>query len=253
MKLKVISFNILCADFKDERSVANRAPRLISLLKSCDADVIGLQEYTPLWESYITSALGDEYEIYNVWRGNEESTPILWKKDKFECLKKSRFWFSDTPENMSGWHDNVFPCNRICEYAVLQDKQSKKCFTFMNTHLGFGDELQVKCVRLLTEYANKISEFPTLVTGDFNMTPYSPAYSEMTKSFVDVSAGTDKADFLTTHNYEPEIRAKKPNDFHIDYCFVKNGATPLLYGILDQRVDGLYPSDHFGLYIELDT
>ena len=49
MELKVVSFNIRCCDDKDGHSIAERAPRLKSILHSVDADLIGFQECRHDW------------------------------------------------------------------------------------------------------------------------------------------------------------------------------------------------------------
>ena len=61
MKLKVISFNIRCMDDKDGHSVKERAPRLRKVIEPYAPDVMGFQEYTPLWESHIEEQFGEEY------------------------------------------------------------------------------------------------------------------------------------------------------------------------------------------------
>ena len=251
MNLKVISFNIRCCDDDNGNSVKERAPRLSAVVNSYDADVIGFQEYTPLWEEYVDKYFCNNYELFNVYRDNIgwlESAPILWKKDKFNCLNKGCFWLSDTPEVMSnGW--DLLGYNRICLYAVLQDKTSGKTFTVMNTHFGFGDECHIKSIQLIKKYAQTISNNPTSITGDFNMQPTSLGYKEITKSyFNDVNALTvnDKSD--TFHGY------KLPNKVgeHIDYCFINNKIKPINYKIITDAVNGQYPSDHYGVYSELE-
>ena len=120
MELKVISFNIRCCDDPHGHAVVERAPRLADAVIPYDADLIGFQEYKPRWEEHIEKYFGDKYEIFNKYRDDErrESAPILWKKDKFECLEKGYFWLSDTPDEPSdGW--DVLGHKRICEYAIL--------------------------------------------------------------------------------------------------------------------------------------
>jgi endonuclease/exonuclease/phosphatase family metal-dependent hydrolase len=250
MKLKVISFNIRCCDDKDGNTVAQRAPRLSTVTEPYDADVIGFQEYTPLWEEHIAKYYGDKYEIFNIYRtntGHIESPPMLWKKDKFECIKKGCFWLSDTPEVMSGGWD-TYGHNRTCEYAILKDKESGKKFTFMNTHFGFGNENQIKSAKLICDYADKLSDLPTFVTGDFNATPASDAYAEMVKRFTDSNGATVNDRRSTYHGYDPSVA----RDEHIDYCFVNEKIKPVALRIIDETVEGKYPTDHFGVYIELD-
>lgn len=247
MELKVISFNIRCCDDKDGNAICERAPRLAEITKKYDADVIGFQEYTVPWEKEI-GKFYPEYEIYNKYRSVHEleGAPILWKKDKFELLDKGHFWLSDTPEVESRGWDALYNCYRICEYVILKDKESGKVFTYMNTHYGFGDKGQIDSSNLIYEYSRKISTNPTFVTGDFNMRPDSLGYKEMIKHFTDVNEATINDRRTTYHGYGAV------NDEHIDYCFIDGKIKPLSLIIIDELVDGKYPTDHYGLFVRLD-
>ena len=250
MELKVISFHIRCADDKDGHSIPERAPRLASVTLPLDADLIGFQEYVPKWEELIERYYGEKYDVFNKYRSesNPESAPILWKKDSFELIDKGYFWLSDTPEVESRGWDERYNCYRICEYVILKPKNGEPPFTFMNTHFGFGDGCQTKSARLIYDYSKRISEYPTFVTGDFNMTPYSAGYAEMTKYFTDVNAATAGSKVQTFHGYCPERYA----DSHIDFCFVNDKVRPVSWELIDGRIEGKYPSDHYGLFVKLE-
>lgn len=247
MEIKIISFNIRCCDDKDGHSIKERAPRLARVTSKYDADLIGFQEFTVPWEEEIAN-LYPEYEMFNKYRAKEEleGAPILWKRDKFECVDKGYFWLSDTPEVESRGWDSLYNCWRMCEYVILKHIESGKVFTFMNTHFGFGDKGQVDSAKLIYEYSKKISQNPTFVTGDFNMTPSSVGYGEMIKHFVDVNAVTEKNWDTTYHGYGTV------DDAHIDYCFINEGIKPISLKLLDEKIEGKYPSDHYGLFIKLD-
>lgn len=247
MKLKIISFNIRCCDDKDRNSIKERAPRLAEITKKYDADIIGFQEFTVPWEDEI-ARLYPEYEMFNMYRSKSEleSAPILWKKGKFECLKTGNFWLSDTPEVESRGWDSLYNCWRMCEYVILKHIESGKVFTHMNTHFGFGDKGQVDSSRLIYEYSKKISQNPTLLTGDFNMTPESKGYCEMVKHFTDVNAVTINDRRTTYHGYG------RVDNEHIDYCFINEKIKPLSLKIIDETIEGKFPSDHYGLFVELD-
>ena len=250
MRIRVISFNIRCVSDENGNSIQERAPRLFAVTAPYDADVIGFQEYTPLWEDSINQYFSDKYAFFNQYRtdtGWLESTPILWKKEKFDCLKRGYFWLSDTPEIMSGgWDEEKH--NRICLYVILKDKKDGKTFAFMNTHLGFGEENQVKSVRLIHQYMEKFSLYPTFITGDFNMTPFSRPYAEMVKKMADVNELTVKDRRSTYHGYN------RQNNFveHIDYCFIDKNVKPIACKIIDELVENKFPSDHYGIYTELE-
>ena len=247
MKLKVVSFNIRCQDDENGHSIIERAPRLKTILDDVDADIIGFQECRNDWETIIPNDYGDKYEIFLVHRGDDESNPMLWRKDKFDCLKKGVFWLSDTPEKISKGWDERFDCYRICMYAILQDKHSGKKFCFMNTHYGFGDKCQTDSSDLIYKYNKQITDLPTLITGDFNMFPSTLGYKQVTKYYRDVNKATLNYTGTTFHNYAPETENE-----HIDYCFINEKIKPINTVLLDQNFYGKYPSDHFGLYFELE-
>ena len=248
MELKVISFNIRYCDDKDGHSIKERAPRLLEVTKKYDADIIGFQEFTPPWEKEIPN-LYPEYDMFMLYRSKSEleAAPILWKRDKFELLDKGNFWLSDTPEVESRGWDALYNCWRMCEYVILKHKETGKLITHMNTHYGFGDKGQVDSSKLMYEYSKKISSNPTFLTGDFNMRPDSAGYKEMVKHFTDVNGATANDRRTTYHGYG------KVNDEHIDYCFINEKIKPISLKLIDELVDGKYPSDHYGLFVELDV
>lgn len=247
MELKVISFNIRCCDDPNGNSIKERAPRLAEITEKYDADIIGFQEYTVPWEEEI-ERLYPQYDIFCKYRSvNElEAAPILWKRDKFQLLDKGYFWLSDTPEVESRGWDELYNCWRMCEYVILKHIESGKVFTHMNTHYGFGDKGQTASSKLIYEYSKKISENPTFVTGDFNMRPDSAGYIEMVKHFTDVNGATINDRRTTYHGYG------KVDDEHIDFCFIDSKIKPISLKIIDETVDGKYPTDHYGLFIKLD-
>lgn len=251
MKISVISFNIRCCDDPDGNSIAERAPRLSFITSQYNADVIGFQEYRPAWEPHIKKYYGDKYDIFVKYRNETvdiEAAPILWRRDKFDCIKTGFFWLSDTPEVESRGWDELYNCYRMCVYVILKDKASGNIFTVMNTHFGFGDKGQISSAKLIFDYSQKISPFKTFVVGDFNMTPDSVGYATMIKNFIDVNACTARNTITTFHNYHPET----VKDEHIDYCFIDKNIISLNQEIITDTVDGKYPSDHYGLYIELE-
>ena len=244
--LTIVSFNIRAHNDFDENSIKERAPRLYQVVSKSNPDIIGFQEFSPNWEQYIEEYFSDTYDMFNKYRNEVtdiESAPILWRKDKFECADTGYFWLSDTPEEESRGWDEEYNCYRMCEYVILKELDTEKQFVVMNTHFGVGDDGQVKSAELIYEYSKKISDYPTIVLGDFNATPDMAAYKKMSALFTDVNAVTAKDWSQTYHGYDPEANA----DQHIDYCFVNDKVTPITQKILNELVEGKYPSDHYGL------
>ncbi|MBQ8893155.1 MAG: endonuclease/exonuclease/phosphatase family protein [Clostridia bacterium] len=248
--MKVVSFNIRCANDKDGHSVAERAPRVKALIEKYDPDLIGFQEVVPRWMEHIPGDYGDTYELFHKYRDEVtdiEGCSILWKKDKFECLDKGYFWYSDTPEIPSrGW------CSwghyRICMWVKLRDLTNGAEFHFFNTHFGFSDQCHIDSVRLIRDHIRHLGAKAVVLTGDFNMTQNGPGYRDMTQFLVDVNKATANDISITCHGYNPD-RTGIP----IDFCFVTpNTMHPVSYHKMDERFDGKFPSDHYGLFCEVE-
>lgn len=243
MTLNVLSFNILCVDHPIGGTIPERACRVQTVTAPLEPDLIGFQEATPVWLEILNRNYGSDYAIYNVYRSEEspESTPIAWKKEKFQCLDKGNLWYSDTPEVESAGWDELYKCPRILTWAKLRERSSGLEFCFVNTHFGFGDECQKKSVGILKDFALRMG-VPCVITGDFNMEIDSAGYREMVTAFEDVNARTVNDLGPTYHGFEPETLGE-----HIDYCFITRNIRPVAFQVLRQLVDGKYPSDHYAL------
>ena len=251
MKINVITFNIRCCNDPDGHAIEERAPRLAEITARYAPDILCFQEYRPRWEAHIEKFYGEAYDMFLKYRNETvdiEASPILWRKDKFSCLRTGYFWLSDTPDEESRGWDEKYNCYRMCVYCILKENATGKVFTVMNTHFGFGDDCQVKSVKLIDEYRQAISEYPTFVTGDFNMKPDSMGYGEMSGRLRDVNVLTDNDYTTTYHNYRPEA----VTDMHIDYCFVDEYVVPLRRKLITDTIDGKFPSDHYGIFVELE-
>lgn len=249
--LKVITFNIKCGG-SDIYSIEHRAPLVKEVVERYDGDLIGFQEATPKWMEFIEKDYGEEYEILNQYRAKDslESTPLLFRKSRFECLDHGHFWLSETPSIESGVWDN-YGYNRVCVWAKLRDKQEGTTVAFFNTHYGFGDENQLKSGKLILSYMKAMKADACILTADFNMYPTSPGYKQLTAELTDVNAATVNDMRNTYHGYAPEKRAHlKP----IDFCFVTpDTVTPITSKRIDDLVNGEFPSDHFGVYSEIQV
>lgn len=246
--LKVVSFNLRCANDPNGNSIDERAPRLKTVLEKYDADLYGFQEVTPCWLEHLTADYGADYEIFNQYRAEHslESTPILWRRSRFSCLDRGYFWLSDTPDIESkGW--DSWGCYRICMWVKLFDRQEGNTFLFFNTHYGFSDPCQVASGNLILERMRAMDADATILTGDFNMRQDAPGYQVLAEKLTDVNMATAKDLRTTFHGYKPEEQ-----DSLIDFCFVTPETVKCIAGKrMDDTVNGMFPSDHFGVYSEI--
>ena len=246
MELKILSFNIRCTNDPDGHSIPERAPRVASILQKYAPDIVGMQEYHRRWEPSWDALSDPAYEELIVDRGDGEGNVLRWRRDRFQAVKKGHFWFADNPDAPATDWDEKYHKPRICAYAVLKDKSTDKIFTFMNVHYGFGSAGHIKNAKLLAVYARKLGGCPTVIAGDFNMQPETAGHQAMKANFLDVNEATARLTEPTFHGYGNRQGSL------LDYCFVSSGVKPCAYALVTETFDGKYPSDHYGICMQLE-
>ena len=246
--ITVITQNVRYCDDPDGNSITRRAKRLGELVEMYQPDIIGTQEVTVPWDTFFKAKYADSYGMVGAHDGGFDSTSgnkvaILYKLDRFELLESDTFWLSDTPQEVSKLEDSK--TKRICTWALLKDKTNEKTFLMCNTHLDtVSDEVRLAQYKVIAEVlADKIAQYPTILTGDLNATPDSIVYTEVNTIFSDPhTSAKNKADTgnYTYHGYGKE------SDYRIDYCFYNDGLVAEDYRILTEQFDG-YVSDHYGV------
>ncbi len=141
------------------------------------ADIIGLQE---VWDKngQVTDVINGLDEKY-AWSGIADNgtmsfnlgksyVPILYKKDRFNCLDQGVFWLSETPDVPSTHSDTTY--TRIATWVILYDKKVARNYFVLNTHLdhisatarGYGAKLIMSRLEQLAD------SLPVIVMGDMN-------------------------------------------------------------------------------------
>lgn len=246
--LVVMSYNIRCAcePDTDEHAWLFRAPYLIDEIRNASPDIIGFEEvkkeqYPLLKENLIG------YDSVIVYRDSvpwTEGVPIFYRSDLFECLSTDTFWLSETPEKESSSWGSAF--YRIATYVILKSKETGKKFLFVSTHLDNESELaRSEGMKVIIA---KISDFhlPIILSGDFNSHPNSLAYQEAKAVLNDTFIGFNDANKATFNDYG----RNGYDPIRIDYVFVSSSFEVLNAKVID-KVDGIYPSDHFPLCVTL--
>ncbi len=260
--LKLMDYNIRCANdgfneiTNSSNNIADRAPRLITVINKYQPDLIGLQEAVPAWISALQTNLVDTgtYEMVYKYRAETtatslEATPILWNAEKFECLDSGYFWLSDTPDVESNtWGGTHF---RICNWVKLKVKKTGKEFLYFNTHLT--GSLGVQSAELILERAAAMggfTKYPVFLSGDFNNEPFTDAYNTFATKFIDFNdaLGFDWA--YTNNGYNAREDSSSSNHI-IDYVWYSTDQViPYEYRVLNEQIGGGYVADHRGLFVE---
>ncbi len=246
--VRAVTFNLKCSGI-GKTSVGFRERLLIAQLKEYDADSIGFQEATPEWLCFLKKGLTDYAYVGRTRDDGEaigEANPVFYKKDKFNLIDYDTFWLSKTPDRVgsSDWNSS---CNRICTWALLENRETKERYVHFNTHLDHKSPLaRDEQINVVFSRLNKyIKDYPVVLTGDFNAFEDSSVYSRITSVLGDARyLAPVTTDMFTFHDYGE--RAER-----IDFVFVNSAFEPLVFHVIDDKILDFYLSDHFGIFVDL--
>lgn len=252
MKIKIISQNVRHCNDGEGHMVADRIPRICSLIDKYDPDVVGFQEVREKWLNAFTEHFGDRYEIHHKYRSEygAEAATMMWRKSRFDCVEKGYFWLSPTPHIMSHSWDigSGYDDFRICMWATLRDKETGHTFTYFNTHYSFGDERHIRSNQLIRDHIREKHIDAAIMTADYNFSNTSAGYRDMVRYMGDLNVDTVN-DPRTTFTGYKEGRVGSPIDF---IFYTKGTVKPITYHLMDEMFDGYFASDHFGIYGEIE-
>lgn len=259
--IKVITFNIRYDNPRDSLNAwPNRKEIVIGFLKEEKPDLFGLQE--ALWHQYATidSALKGNYISMGVGRDDGqkkgEMNPLFVNSNRFEIVRGNTFWLSEAPDvpGSKGWGASL---PRIVTWVELKEKPSGGTLYYFNTHFAHdSDSARVMSAGILLNEVKKIAGYNRFViTGDFNMTPDSRAYSILTQ------AGNDNPLILDSYKITETTPAgplptfngwsDTPRGNRIDYIFVKNGMKVKSISTVVRKKGPVFISDHWPVVAEV--
>ena len=223
-----------------------RKDDLIALLRRLDMDVFGFQEvhgrpYRELCAGLKEWDLVDDYDV---------STPVAYRKSRFDLVKKGVFWLSETPDvpRSMGWGAKYI---RSCLYLILKDKQSGRKLCFVNTHTDhIAVKARVEGMKLIMERMKSFSEgLPVVFVGDHNDGPKSEMTAIARKFLKDARDVSEKKDPGPINTYHAFGRAKPRERLRVDYIYVSDGIRVRDFVTHGDKRPGMdrYPSDHYPL------
>jgi endonuclease/exonuclease/phosphatase family metal-dependent hydrolase len=264
--IRVMCFNIRLNTPADSANAwPHRKDMVASMMRFHRADLTGVQEALKDQMDDLANLL-PEFGRMGVGRddGKEagEYSAIFYLKERFAVLEQKTFWLSETPEKPGslGWDA---ACVRIVTWAKFKDKNTGKIFYHFNTHFDhMGERARQESAKLLLRKAAEVSKStPMMITGDFNATESSPVYAILT-----ATTTNDRTQDASPLLFDARYISKLPHHgadwtFHgfdtvahrprIDYIFVNKRMKVQRHGILTDRWNDRYPSDHLPVLAEI--
>lgn len=242
--MSAMSFNIYCA-----KLTTDRMNRVITMMSKYTPDTIGIQEATLQWINYLNSNLGSKYAIVGCGRDggtSGEYSAIMYNKHVFNLVDSGTRWLSDTPLSVSKYSESLY--NRIMTYALLERKDNGERMLVINTHLDYptnSTALRVKQYNVIQSFINSYTDYPTIITGDFNDQPGSSVYNTVTSNgFYDSAKNAAvRYEASTFTNFGAASQT-------LDYAFFSANDYDLrYYKVCNEMINGDYPSDHHPVYV----
>lgn len=254
-RYKIATFNIRYDNRNDSGNLwVDRKPIVASLVKFHDFDIVGTQEVLKNQLDDLSGLLKG-YQKTGVGRDDGkdkgEHEAIFFKKDKFILLQHGDFWLSETPEKPGpGWDARL---NRICTWALLQDKQSRKRFYVFNVHFDHqGIQARKESSNLmLTKIKSIAGNNPVVLTGDFNGDHQSEWYLTLANSGLLRDALKDVAQPYFNNGSFNSFGKSLAHHSVIDHIFISKDFTATKWGVLTDSYQGKFPSDHFPVVAEV--
>jgi len=187
-----------------------------------------------------------------------EYTPIFYDSTKFIALQSGTFWLSATPEKPSkGWDAAL---NRICTYALLQNKLNEELTWVFNTHFDHvGVEARLHSAELILDQIAELlqkQDAPVLLIGDFNMEDTDKGIELIAARFKDFSCVQvpDGKRRKKIHEicFPPTFNGftkDQNDDKRIDYIFGSEKIIPLECRVIETKFGLSFPSDHFPVLV----
>ena len=254
----VMSFNVYVSSFNDART-----RRVIDTILENTPSVFGVQEASVAWMNALKNGLNGLYAYVGVGRdrgGSGEHSAIFYRTDKFNLIQSGTKWLSNNPNEEGSYctytdpvtgkvHYANFP--RIMTYAILERKTDGVRFLYVNTHLDhngnnsheIAEGVRQAQIEILIAEIKKLGDYPTIVTGDFNVSPGASAYTTMIAGgYLDSSLVAKEGEVKPTYN-------GMDNDYEgaiIDYIFVSPNLAEAVetYTVCPSKRDGQWISDH---------
>ncbi|MFZ0565840.1 MAG: endonuclease/exonuclease/phosphatase family protein [Chlamydiales bacterium] len=277
--LRIMSFNMLFnypaieSRLDPENRWELRKSRLIEYLRWADADIIGSQELLKGQIDEVMSVIGNTYCYYGNIESEEEKeekeiTAIFYRKNRLKLLEGKTYYYSNIPCEVS---QNHYSRKNSVTFCRFQDLRNGKQLAICNTHLTFRcaeERYYEGCsLRQLINILN--NSIPLFVVGDFNTFPFRqqldlPFFDgDGIESLIKGNSLEDsryRAIFghfgpIATTNYCSEKQKTFCGEGQpgviLDHIFVNSRVKVVTHGIDPARVNGLFPSDHFPVIVDV--
>lgn len=260
---KVITLNLRKdsrLDFKNRWQY--RRSLVADFIRNSGACIIGVQELLPSMKEDMSQALKD-YTLFGDGRSKtrcDEHSDIIVKNADVEVDFSRTIWLSKHPNKLgSRAFLAVFP--RICTMCEVTFRDSGRQIRVFNAHFDHISKwARILSVKIIWEYIDKfqaIEPMPTVLMGDFNVTPNNPLIQRIRQNkhtyrrvhLVDAYefCNANGIPVNTYHGFRGRVEGHR----QLDYIFVSEDLQIVNTYVDRTEYGGKYLSDHYPIVATL--
>jgi len=250
--IRIMTYNIRYASENPGEEWSVRKDNVAEMIRFQKPDIFGLQEALKMQVEFFETEFPG-YSWVGVGRGDGklegEYSPVFFN-DRFSLIEGKTFWLSPTPELPSQGWDAVF--NRIVTDVSLLDNNTGDTLYVFNTHFDhIGKKAREKSAELILDRLNRLEQRSAkILMGDFNVTDTAKAYTILNgstmKDAIELSKFNNYGTSFTFNGFNHDaISGRK-----IDHIFVNDEIDVQHHGIIGDKINNLYPSDHMPVIID---
>ncbi|AYF43335.1 endonuclease/exonuclease/phosphatase family protein [Halobacteriovorax sp. BALOs_7] len=248
-KFTVITSNIRFDNPADgEHDWHNRRKLLACAINGYHPDIIGTQEG---WQPQLKDLEGllqglKIVEENRQWIDDRMYPSIYYRPSKFKLIHSGDIWLSETPYiAASKSFGSAFP--RVCTWAILEARANNKKFFVVNAHLDhLKTNTRQEQINVLINEINRLrSDYPVILTGDFNESPFEQVRSIINQRIPEL------IDPWLEHKHEEceshhSFKGQREDGSRIDWILCSKDKLKCEEILMHkEESDGIYPSDHF--------
>lgn len=255
MKIKVATSNIRFANPKDGiHDWPNRREVLAHFLNDFGPDLLATQEGREGQIRDLHTILNNLEMVDRSWITERMYPTLFYNPKKLELLDSGDIWLSETP-NIPGSKsfDSAFP--RLCTWAKFKIIESHFTFFKLNCHLDhIRKKTRFSQINVLIDEFQKINSenLPFIFSGDFNESPFETvreAINGRLGGIVDPWSLLNLEECPTHHNFGGDLQSGN----RIDWILYKGPFQANKLELKKGHIEGIYPSDHHPLFLELEV
>lgn len=236
---------VACLNIREGSHWADRKGAIVAMINGEHPAIIGFQEVKDLdyWdhltEDHPWDYLKDNLSAYTGYRAGTDDchTPFLYDSSILTVTGTGCFWLRDSYSTAGDSWDGYI---RSATYANIYNKNSKKNYFFINTHLPLTLEGQANAMALLESRISALNtnNYPVILMGDFN-TVFSNEVFNSIKTWMNNTRysaasvySTANRDLYTYNGFGDTSKDRNK----VDHIWVSKSVRTLYYVTLTQAV-----------------